>query len=195
MSLHVHDSNPKIGFPGSFRTYEIELFNDREKSLSQRFLVYSSGSLDKLLEFLWLKLVWDSLTREEYELFILSKKANLDYVDQFLRNLIHIPKKVLRERLLEHSFLLEKAPTRERYIGYKRINYEIHRVSRRLGRVKKFSGYVRNISSLGSKARSTFLLETSTDINNSYIEKEINVWRSIYSVGQLPLFAGEVIYP
>lgn len=181
-------------FSGKFFQFEKEYLNDRHNSVSFRFLVYSSGSQEKLFRLLWCKLVWDSLTREECELFLTSKISEKDYVQEFIKNLQNSPKKLLRKRLLKHSFLLDWVPTRDYYRGLRRIHYEIHRITRRLGKTKKYSGYVRNISSIGSKSPSNQWLDWSTEPDPSYFENKINIWSTIFTVGVLPL-PGEVTFP
>lgn len=187
-------------FSGSFFTWRKVLFTDRNKGESRNLLVYSSGSRAAVLEYLWLKFLWDELTRIEFTLFIgcltegsgdFKKWASLEVLTS------EIPKRILRKRILEGEKILgEKPSSRERYLGYKGMRIEIQEEKRRLPKVPKFSGYVRNISAIGRGNRINQGIEPWSDSlpDDSYIEKKFN-WVEFLRVGAISLFLsqGEIL--
>lgn len=190
-------SKPK--FSGPFFTWRKTLFTDRENGSLVCLRVYSSGSRAAVLKFLWLKFLWNELTKDEYLLFMscLSDSSEDQRKWAFLNVLnSRISKKRLRKRLIQIETILGIKPsTRERYLGMKRIRIDIQQEHRKLPKVPKFSGYVRSISSIGrgSTISSSFRLEDAVDPTAFYIEEKID-WVNLLSVGSLTLFsnAGEV---
>jgi hypothetical protein len=165
--------------------------NNREKGIVENFLVFSSGKREAVLEYLWLKFLWNELTRTEYQLFILSLKSSPDSEKKwsFLKLLPLFPKKALRKRLLDSERILGlSVSSKERYHGYKGIRIEIHRETRKLARTSKYSGYVRNISSIG-KSKKSSLSDVLSDVLDSdiFMEEKID-WDSLLRVGPITLF-------
>lgn len=151
-------------FPGIFFSWRIILSTDHEKGVQDALFVFSSGKREAVLEYLWLKFLWDQLAQEEYSLFLMTLKDNDHKKWAFLKVLLLKDKKSLRNRLNKiETQTGQTISTRERYLGYKRIRIEIQKETRRLPKPKKFSGYVRNISAIGSKSRKTRFLETITE--------------------------------
>jgi len=102
------------------------------------FLVLSSGKRDVVKRQLWLKLVWDQLTKVEFELFLTLLKDS-DYLYwSFLKLLVFVPKKILRKNLIKNETILGlKISTRESYIGSLRTNIEIQKEIRNLPKPPK----------------------------------------------------------
>jgi hypothetical protein len=186
----------KPRFSGSFSTWRKEIFTNREQGIVQNFLVFSSGKREAVLEYLWLKFLWNELTRTEYTLFILSLKESED--DQkkwaFLKVLLQRPKSELRKKLIRfEEFFGLKLSSRERYLGYKGMSIEIHLENRRLGRVPKYSGYVKSISAIGSKKKNS-LSDILSDVipTDLYFDEKVIDWYHLLSVGSISLFSAEV---
>jgi hypothetical protein len=69
-----------------------------------------------------------------------------------LRALLIKGKKEIRTKICNKlNELGEEAPSRERYLGFKRLDVEIYEFQRSLPKTTKFSGYVKSPSSVGSK--------------------------------------------
>lgn len=129
-------------------------------------------------------MLWDQLTNEEFLLFLLSLKDSDDMKFAFLKANTLISKKILRERLIVIQSALGIEPdNRSKYTGYKRMRIEIQKISRGLPKPKKFSGYVRNISSLGTKTRKTRRIESIA--NMEFIMKDEFNWYLAFTVGNL----------
>lgn len=176
-------------FSGSFKTFSVSRSTDREKGTDTRLLVYSQGSRAKVVEYLWLKFLWDELTKQEFELFlILPETLNSEIKIAVLRSLLILGKKVVRERLVHAQTLLGLTQSsRIRYQGYKRLDVEIKEFTRRLIRVPKFSGWVRSLSAVGSKRPGgPRELEPLAIIENDYEEKEFD-WYTYLTVGELEI--------
>lgn len=181
-------------FKGPFFHWEVEISTDRNKSTSNRFLILSSGRRGAVFNFLWLKFLWDQLTKDEYLLFLsLPETLKDDRIFGFLQNLLIFPKKLLRKRLnnLENNLGLVES-SRKRYLGTKRLHLQIHWIERNLPKVAKYSGYVKSPSSVGSKRlKKTQLPETAFE-KEYIIENQIN-WFYLLSVDEIPFFKGNSI--
>jgi len=175
------------GFPsfrGPFKTFSISVHSNREKSLDNRLLVFSQGSRAKVVKFLWLKYLWDELSKMEMELFLTFPEVlNSEIIVSALRAVLVIGKRKVRERLINCPFLNdEDKPTKIKYQGFKRLDVEITRITRSLPRVKKFSGWIRSSSAKGSKrgTQRSEVIEPLAVIDNDY-EDEIFNWYSYLS--------------
>jgi hypothetical protein len=117
--------------------------------------VYSQGSRPKVIEYLWLKFLWDELSRGEFRLFILLPEVLKDDLkSSALRARLVMSKKGLRDRIVNCPFLPEeRKPLRIKYQGYKRLNVEFYEFERNLPKTPKFSGWVRSSSAVGSKRK------------------------------------------
>lgn len=161
-------------FQGPFKAFSVSLSTNREKGTDDRLLVYSQGSRAKVHEYLWLKHLWDELTKEEMKLF-LTMPETLKSEMKFgaLRALLLLPKKKVRQKLVDSPLIPEsERPTRLRYLGFKRLDVEILRITRSLRKVPKFSGWIRSSSAVGSKRRpgGPSYLEPLAIIENDYID-------------------------
>lgn len=184
-------------FSGGFKTFSVAVSTDRNKSTESRLVVYSQGSRAKVFEYLWLKFLWDELTREEFQLLILSNEfLKSDKKVSFFRAILILPKKVLRKRLLAfEKFLGEKPSSRERYHGYQRLDVEIQWITRSLPKVAKYSGYVRNASAVGSKrpGGSGIDLSPLASSEEQFVDENLINWYSLLTVGNIGLFSGSVV--
>ena len=171
-------------FKGPFFTWKVDLNINREKRISDVLVVYSSGKRHKVHRFLWLKLVWDELSEEEFVLFLsMPETLNDDKMVGFLRARLDIPKRELRQRLNKiENYFGEEISDRNQYRGLMRLRIDLQKRTMRLPKTAKFSGYVRNISSLGKGSkRSQGMPEPVADSFFS-IESETD-WYLLLSVG------------
>jgi hypothetical protein len=172
-------------FSGGFKTFTVSVSSNREKGTEDRLRVFSQGSRAKVCEYLWLKFLWDELTKDEMRLFILLPETlNSEVKVSALRAILILPKREIREKIIKSSQYPGKSPTRERYLGYKRLDVEISRLTRSLPKVPKFSGWVRSSSGVGSKhtSRGPSFLEPLAIIENDYIDITFD-WYSYLTVG------------
>lgn len=182
----------KPSFGGPFKTFSVSVSTNREKGTESRLLVYSQGSRTKVVEYLWLKYLWDELSKQEMLLFLtLPETLNSEIKVSALRAVLINGRKVTRTRLNRILIFLKREPySRERYLGYKRLDVEIHEISRSLPRVPKFSGWVRSSSSVGSKRsnQGPILLEPLAidryDYNNETFD-----WYTFLTVGDPSLLS------
>lgn len=166
-------------FRGPFKTFSVTLFSDREKGFELRLLVHSQGSRAAVNRYLWLKFLWDNLTRDEMKLFLaLPENLNDEMKYAVLRTVLLFPKKVIRDRLNRILIGLGEKPfLRDNYLGFKRLDVEIHEITRRLPRVPKFSGWIKSSSAKDSKrkSRGPSFLEPLAILESDY-ENEIFDW-------------------
>lgn len=168
---------------------------DREHGTQDVFVVFSSGKRQTLHRYLWLKLVWDELTKEEFNLFISMKETlDNDKIVGFLRSKLTISRKILRKRLIEIETILgEKVSKREEYQGLQRINFEFYEVQRKLPKVRKYSGYIRTPSKAGTKRSSKTLLEPG-DLISEWVEDNVVDYFHFLTVGEIELFRGSFVF-
>jgi len=184
-------------FSGGFQSWRVTLQTDYNRGLQEDLLVFSSGKREAALNHLWLKFLWDQLSKDEFVLFILTLKDSDHKKVAFLKANLIIGRKELRRRLNILEFELgQKVSSRTRYQGSKSQRIEIQRVQRRLPKPKKYSGYVKNISSLGTKSRKTRFLET-IDRRDVFLEEEFDWYSSLLkgfpsSQGLTNFQAGEI---
>lgn len=163
-NLSVAPRKPR--FKGRFITTKVKLTTDHEKGMECRLIVYSKGSRQAIIKFLWLKFLWDQLTRSEFLLFItLPEVLSNEKMFNYLSVINTIPKKIARKNLLKAEEYLDlEISSRERYQGIKDLDIEIYQETRNLPKPPKFSGYVKTPSSVGTKSsRGSSFLETTTD--------------------------------
>lgn len=177
--MKARPSKPR--FAGGFKTFSVSISINRETRVERRLFVYSQGSRTKVLEYLWLKHLWDELSRLEYQLLILSGILNSDLKFNCMKAINKQGKKKTRERL--QVLFPEGTYSRERYQGFKRLDVEIYEFQRSLRRTKKFSGWIRSASAKGSKRSpgGSSYLETLTS-TEYVVEKKID-WYSLLTVG------------
>lgn len=175
------------GFPrffGGFKTFSISISTNREKGIIESLKVYSSGARSATHRYLWLKFLWDQLTKEEWNLFIMMPETlNDDLMYSAIRAMLITSKKEVRGRIMSHPISYEKKFHRSSYQGIKGMRLETHKESRRLAKVPKFSGYVKSASAIGSKSRkSPSFLEPLAINEDDYSDFSFN-WYSYLTVG------------
>lgn len=174
-------------FSGGFKSFSVSQFTDRERSTESRLHVYSQGSRPKVVEYLWLKFLWDELNRLEWELFLACPEVlNSEVKFSALRAINLVGKRKVRNRLVKCPFLPDSdKPTWLRYQGFKRLNVEISRETRSLPKVAKFSGYVKSGSAVGSKsARKSSYLDLLVVNENDYSLELVFDWFSYLTIGE-----------
>jgi hypothetical protein len=92
------------------------------------------------------------------------------------------------------QILGERITKRESYQGMKRLKIEIQLEIVKLVKVPKFSGYVRNISSIGrNSGGSRYIPEP---VSEEFSEDHESVdWYEILSVGEFSLLSQEIVLP
>lgn len=182
------------GFPrfkGPYKTFSVAISTNREHGTESRLLVYSQGSRAKVIKYLWLKFLWDELSRQEMKLFLyLSEVLNNPLKYAALRATILKGKKQVRERIENCPFLPEEdKPLRINYQGIRCLNVEIYEFERRLPKVPKYSGWIKSSSSKGSKrSRGSSFLDPLAIIENDY-EDIVFDWYSYLTVGDKETFS------
>jgi hypothetical protein len=148
--------------------------------------VFSQGSRAKVVHYLWLKYLWDELTKKEFELFLAfpeTLKAEMKVAT--LRAALLLGKKETRKRLNTILISINEDPfLRNSYLGYKRLDVEIYDFTRKLPRVPKFSGWVRSLSAVGSKRKhqGPSYLEPLAIFENDYEDNTFD-WYNCLTVG------------
>jgi len=185
----------KPNFKGPFLRWFVSYNINREKGTCDRLVVFSSGRRHSTFMYLWHKLVWDTLTKQEFFLFItLPEVLGSDKITGFLRSILILPKRTIRHRLnLIERLIGEKETSQIHYQGYKRMKIEILKEQIRLPKTKKFSGYVRNIASLGKNSRGTGIPEPVPFIYEDKVER--TNWYYCLTVGEISLLSQVVFLP
>jgi len=177
-------------FTGAFKEFSISQFTNRETGTESRLHVFSQGSRAKVSEFLWLKYLWDELSKLEFQLFLaLPETLNSEIKVAALRAVLLLGKKKIRNRLCQASFLPEaERPTRLRYQGFKRLDVEIEVIERSLPKVPKFKGWIKSSSAKDSKSnRGPSYLEPLAITENDY-DNNVFDWYTYLTVDEfLPL--------
>lgn len=181
-------------FQGPFQSFKVKTNTNREKGTESGLLVYSQGSRAVVSKFLWLKWLWDELSRREMELFLaLPETLNSEMKFGALRASLLKGKKVTRERLNQYPFKTKKEqPNRQRYQGIKNLDVEILDFTRSLPKVPKFSGWVKSSSQVGSKRKpgGPSFLEPLAIIENDYADNNFD-WFSYLTVGEQYILPSE----
>jgi len=171
-------------FRGGFFTWRSTIFTDHENGVKAVFLVLSSGKREVVRRHLWLKLVWDQLSKPEFELF-LTLLRDSDYAYwSFLKLLVFVPKKILRKNLIEAEQKLNlPVSSRESYIGSQRINIEIQKEIRNLPKPPKFSGYIKSLAARGKSLPGEKGIEPLSSVPSEYreIEDYNKLWEALLS--------------
>jgi len=156
-------------FRGGFFTWRSTIFTDQENGVKAVFLVLSSGKREVVKRHLWLKLVWDQLTKIEFELFLTLLKDS-DYIYwSFLKLLVFIPKRFLRKNLVKNEAILGlPISSRESYRGSLRVNIEIQKEIRNLPKPPKFSGYIKSLASRGKSLPGEKGIEPLSSVPSEY---------------------------
>lgn len=174
-------------FSGGFKTFSVSQFNDREKGTESRLFVYSQGSRPKVHKYLWLKMLWNELTKEEWELFYsMSETLNSEIIYSSLRAINFQGKRKTRQRLINSPLIPEEdKPSYDRYRGFMRLKVEISKETRSLPKVPKFSGYIKSASAVGSKQpRKSSFLDLMAVNENDYKMEIVFDWFTYLTIGE-----------
>ena len=173
-------------FSGGFKSFSVLQSNDREKGTESRLHVYSQGSRPKVHKYLWLKMLWNELTKEEWALFYsMPETLNSEIIYSSLRAINFQGKRLTRNRLIASPLIPEEdKPTYDRYRGFMRLKVEISRETRNLPKVAKFSGYIKSASAVGSKSprKSSFL--DLMAVNEDDYMKIVFDWFTYLTIGE-----------
>jgi len=173
-------------FSGGFKSFSVSQFTDREDGTESRLFVFSQGARPKVHEYLWLKMLWNELTKDEWELFYsMPETLNNEIIYSSLRAINFQGKRKTRRRLLNTPLIDEKdKPSYDRYRGFMRLKVEISREIRRLPKVPKFSGYIKSASAVGSKSpRKSSFLDLMVVNEDDYMEIVFD-WFTYLTIGE-----------
>jgi len=126
----------KPRFSGGFKTFSVSISINRESRVEGRLFVFSQGSRTKVLEYLWLKYLWDELSRLEFQLLVLSGALESDLKFNCMKAINIQGKRATRKRLLK--LFPDGEYARERYLGFKRLDVEIYEYQRSLPKPQNF---------------------------------------------------------
>lgn len=156
--------------------------------------VISSGRRSTLFHFLFLKWLYDELTKQELKYildlpeFFTSSGKELFACMKMLAN--GFSKSEIRTRLNGLRKLLGLKPhTAEKYRSMKQIKYFLIEVEFREPPAEKYSGWVRHQNDQGSLRLSLIVLDS--EINSSYLEEDENLYE-VLSVGKVFLLGQEI---
>lgn len=184
-------------FRGPLLQFSIVKSVNRETGILRRWTVFSQGKRSVLVKYLFGKLLWDELNKEEAKIFWnLSEITTNVSIYLCLKALAFgTEKQLIRKRL---EFLNGKFGilfvTRQQYLTIKgRINFFFMEETVSLRRVPKFSGYTKHHKDKGSlgperEIALSEVLEPIVDVSEELF------W--IYlTVGKISLFGGEYSFP
>jgi len=163
--------------------------------LVARWSIISSGRLTAIRKFLFLKWLWDELSREEFSLFIdipgvLSDPRTFACLKARADGL---PKEIIRRRLLTAEKLLGlKLSSRSSWEGIKRLHVSFFKIETTAPRVQKYTGWARHHNDQGTLPKVkpdglTLPYEEHLDVNK--------FWITLIVVGEIPFFLSEVTLP
>lgn len=178
--------------------HEYVLTTNREQGYAVVAIVISRGKRSTYIRYLKSKFLFANLSKIEMRIFLsLSEILNNPLWVAILTKVSEgTSKKTLRKIIDKISSLGYENITKELWSGLRTCKSETHLVKRALSTVPKYSGYVRNISALGSKSRNTNLIEHGESpgrfVHKSFDEK-FEFWSTVLSVGAIELFSGRVV--
>lgn len=147
--------------PTGKRLFAIQTNPDITKTgASKRWIVLSSGKRSVLVRYLFLKYIYDELTREEYYLFLsFSETTSIVPIFFALRARINrIPKKVIRKILEKVQFPKFTKVSREEYLSLRQIEFQIEeKIYPPIKKPKPYSGYSKGYKD--GRRRSKFTVE------------------------------------
>ena len=171
-------------FHGGFHTWRSTIFVDQENRSKVDFLVFSSGKREAVKRYLWLKLVWSSLSRIEFELF-LNLLGDSDYKEWgYLKLSLSMSKLSLRKNLImAEVFFDQEISLKKSWIGIQRLRIEIQKETRKLPKTKKFSGYIKSLSTRGKSSNGSTGIEPVLSSPYDYVDKidQESFWERLLS--------------
>lgn len=168
----------------------IDILDSKSTAVERRLRVFSSGKRGVVFRYLWLKYLWAELTTQEYFLFISLPETlrNPMIVAVLTLRAKGVSKKVLRDALNVWETLNgERVSSREAFQSIKGLHLETWLVTRRLRPVKKYTGYVKSISSLGkSRVRAINRFELLMAATNDTEVRDVEFYVEVLTVGGIP---------
>jgi hypothetical protein len=183
-------------YRGPLFQYQIVKSIDRNKGVLRRWTVFSNGKRSVLPQYLIGKLLWDNLNQSEMMVLLSLPEATLDTTIYLVLKALNngIKRSDVRDRILKSPFDELRIPTRQQYLSIKgRVNYFFIEEVVTLRKTIPYSGYTKHYKDKGSLNpfdRDEIIsenLEPITDVDESILYNYL-------SVGEFPLFQGEVIY-
>jgi len=180
---------PGIRFPahGGFREFTVLInVSHTQKGVGSRWLVRSSGRRSTVVNFLFLKWLWDELSSQELKFMFNLPEFFKDprFESSFRARAYGTPKKEIRERLNKYLSLIGEHPfDYERYRGMRGLFLLLELQEFYFPPTPKFSGYTRHHKDKGSlRSRSEDPLELFT-----FEEKvdRFEFWFHLLSVGEV----------
>lgn len=190
----------KPSFAGPYFQWIVNYNIDGYKGTSDDFVVLSSGRRHVVHRKLWLKLLYEELSFEEFLLFLsMPETLRNNKLVGLLRARLEVPKVLLRQRLLQiEKFLGEKPSLRESHLGLRRIRVDILTERRRLRKTPKFSGYIKNNAkqkgSLGGASYDAPLISDDPSCLERILLSD-NDWYLMLTVGEITLLGQSVQLP
>lgn len=188
-------------FRGPYFIWYCNYSTDGYSGFSDDFVVLSSGRRQTVHRKLWLKLLYDELSFEEFSLFLsMPETLKNDKIVGFLRARLEVPKTKLRQRLIVMESLIGDKPSlRESYLGIQRVRIDIRLERRKLRKTPKFSGYIKNNSRdkggrLGGATTVAPVISNESEILENLFSKEID-WYEILTVGEITLLSQSFTLP
>lgn len=168
----------------------IDILDSKSTAVERRLRVFSSGKRGVVFRYLWLKYLWAELTTQEHFLFISLPETlrNPMIVAVLTLRAKGVSKKVLRDALNVWETLNgERVSSREAFQSIKGLHLETWLVTRRLRPVKKYTGYVKSISSLGkSRVRAINRFELLMAATNDTEVRDVEFYVEVLTVGGIP---------
>lgn len=184
-------------FRGPLKSFPIVKSIDRNNGTLRRWIVFSQGKRSILVKYLWGKLLWDELNKEESNLWWhLSEITNDRTIYLSLKALVlGVSKRDLRERLSKGKDIFQfNFISRQQYLTIKgRINWFLIEETINLRDVPKYSGYTKHHRDKGSLGTErdyyiSEIFEPTNDVSNETI-------LHFLTVGEISLFGGVVVSP
>lgn len=159
------------------KTYEFIEFQTTETTYKDVWVVHSNSGLRSFLRYLFLKLIYDELTKIELGIFLISDfDRNPLYLFALKAKSLKIPRKIIRE-ICENSILaLHQECSRSEYNGSRTQQFKIEFARVPASRKKgiKYSGYSRHHKDQGnlpvqtSRPEPTPIKETSSSVDSYF---------------------------
>jgi len=176
-------------FTGGFHKFKVKISTNQEKGTWDYFVVLSKGKRHTFIKYLWMKFLFDQLTKEETEIFYsLPEIIHSEFKVQALRACLRIGKKELRKRLENLPLIPEdERISRKTYQGLTgNTRYDLSRRVGKLPKPPKFSGWIRNSSAKDRKSASKgSRIDPPNIILEDFVDEQFD-WYLYLTVGTVP---------
>jgi len=168
----------------------IDILDSKSTAVERRLRVFSSGKRGVVFRYLWLKYLWAELTTQEFFLFVSLPETLRDpmIVAVLTLRAKGLPKGELRKALnVWESLNGERVSSREAFHSIKGLHLEIWLITRRLRPVKKYTGYIKSIASLGkSRVRVINRFELLMAATFDTEVRDVEFYVEVLTVGGIP---------